>query len=112
MIFYFKSTTMCSSQFPIKQYFKGVPNIQAQVRFGHSPLGIQDMTSAEGSYCIALLSKPGVCWRADMASSQQAFFSSSTRSEILQLELEWGTDHVKISLRHNSSPGALSVQSK
>ncbi|XP_052046258.1 uncharacterized protein LOC127690772 [Apodemus sylvaticus] len=37
---------------------------------------------------------------------------SSSRSEILQQELEWGTDPIKISLRHNSSPGALSVESK
>ncbi|XP_052046259.1 uncharacterized protein LOC127690775 [Apodemus sylvaticus] len=33
-------------------------------------------------------------------------------SEIFQLKLKRGSDHVKISLRHNSSPGALSVESK
>ncbi|GAB1298791.1 Predicted gene 17174 [Apodemus speciosus] len=37
---------------------------------------------------------------------------SSSRSEIFQQKLKQGTDHVKIHLRHNSTPGALSVQSK
>ena len=71
--------------------------------------GSRTWPQLKGSYCIALLNKPGVCWRVAMASSQQAFFSSSPRSEGFQQKPKGCTDHDKVSLRHNSSPGALSV---
>jgi hypothetical protein len=75
VVFYFNSSTVCSSQFSVKQIFyswEKHPGPGALCPFSYGDTG---KISDERSYWIVLLRKAGICWMADMARSHQVFFS-------------------------------------
>ena len=48
VVFYYNSSTVCSSQFSVKQFFTFEKNIQAQELSSPSPMGIQERSQMKG----------------------------------------------------------------
>ena len=48
VVFYYNSSTVCSSQFSVKQFITFEKNIQTQVLSAHSPMGIQEKSQMKG----------------------------------------------------------------
>ena len=48
VVFYFNSSTVCSSQFSVKQFFTFEKNIQAKVLSALSSMGIQERSQMRG----------------------------------------------------------------
>ena len=48
VVFYYNSSTVCSSQSSVKQFFTFEKNIQTQVLSALSPMGIQERSQMKG----------------------------------------------------------------